>query len=361
MEEEQDRILLSTLGVQSANPEDIERHIFDTARNDSVNVTEDKGNNDENECERLPENVDPLSKAKAELHQKLRAIEFEIGAVSSTIERPRDVVKSEECEDNENLEEGIDEGGGSELQRVLAADRLRSLKKTKAQLEKELKSLSKDGDLKSTESKKVIFSLVKEDRKPKKKLIDDKKVSKRPAKRFKTVSFDDDDDFDAVLDAASAGFVETERDELVRKGMFTPFHKLKGFERGIQQPEASTSHNAVEQENTNDLAYSSVERAARSFSQAAKARPTSKLLRPEEVPKLDAPTIPFRRLKKPMQLPKPLDDNEGDLNTDSKRKKKRPGPGRKWTKRVSSEDRQLGESGMSCSYLSGAKENSNRI
>jgi len=29
MEEEQDRILLSTLGVQSANPEDIERHIFD--------------------------------------------------------------------------------------------------------------------------------------------------------------------------------------------------------------------------------------------------------------------------------------------------------------------------------------------
>jgi DNA excision repair protein ERCC-6 len=150
-------------------------------------------------------------------------------------------------------------------------------------------------------------------------------------------------------------FVFQERDELVRKGMFTPFHKLKGFERRIQQPEASTSRNAVEQENTNDLAYSSVERAARSFSQAAKARPTSKLLRPEEVPKLDAPTIPFRRLKKPMQLPKPLDDNEGDLNTDSKRKKKRPGPGRKWTKRVSSEDRQLGESGMSCSYLSRSK------
>lgn len=136
----------------------------------------------------------------------MRAIEFEIGAVSSTIERPKDVDKSEE---NENLEEGIGEGGGSELQRVLAADRLRSLKNTKAQLEKELGSLSKDGDSKRTESKKVIFSLVKEDRRPKKKLKDDKKVSKRPAKRFKTVSFDDDDDFDAVLDAASAGFVET--------------------------------------------------------------------------------------------------------------------------------------------------------
>ncbi|MCI31554.1 DNA repair and recombination protein RAD26, partial [Trifolium medium] len=105
-------------------------------------------------------------------------IEFEIGAVSSTIQRPRDVDKGEENgdvgEENENAEEGIGEGGGSELQRALAAD-----------------------------------SLVKEDRRPKKKLKDDKKLSKRPAKRFKTVSFDDDADFDAVLDAASAGFVET--------------------------------------------------------------------------------------------------------------------------------------------------------
>lgn len=141
---------------------------------------------------------------------------------------------------------------------------------------------------------------------------------------------------------------------MVRKGIFTPFHKLKGFERRIQQPEASTSHNAVEQENSNNLVLSSVEKAARSFSQAARARPTSKLLEPGEVPKLDAPTIPFRRLKKPLQLPKPP-NSEGDLNTDSKKKKRRPLPGRKWTKRVSSEDRQLEGSGMSSSYLYGAQ------
>ncbi|WJX11944.1 hypothetical protein P8452_02490 [Trifolium repens] len=348
MEEEQDRILLTTLGVKSANPEDIERHVLQKAtRNDSVTVTEDEGNTDVKEGSSLPENVDPLTTAKTELHQKLRAIEFEIGAVSSTIQRPRDVDKGEENgdvgEENENVEEGIGEGAGSELQRALAADRLRSLKNTKAQLEKELSRFSKDGDSKSTERKKVIFSLVKEDRRPKKKLKDDKKLSKRPAKRFKTVSFDDDADFDAVLDAASAGFVETERDELVRKGILTPFHKLKGFERSIQQPQASTSRNAAEQENTDDRVLPSVERAARSFSQAARARPTSKLLQPEELPKLDAPTIPFRRLKKPLQLPQPIDSDE-DLNTDSKRKKRRPLPGRKWTKRISSEDRQLEES-----------------
>jgi DNA excision repair protein ERCC-6 len=141
---------------------------------------------------------------------------------------------------------------------------------------------------------------------------------------------------------------------LVRKGILTPFHKLKGFERSIQQPQASTSRNAAEQENTDDRVLPSVERAARSFSQAARARPTSKLLQPEELPKLDAPTIPFRRLKKPLQLPQPIDSDE-DLNTDSKRKKRRPLPGRKWTKRISSEDRQLEESGMSISYISKAQ------
>lgn len=132
---------------------------------------------------------------------------------------------------------------------------------------------------------------------------------------------------------------------MVRKGILTPFHKLKGFERRFQQPETSTSHNSAEQENTGDLALSSVERAAKSFSEAARARPTTKLLESEDVPKLDAPTIPFRRLKKPLKISKPL-DREVELSKDSKRKKRRPLPGRKWTKHVSFEDIQLEESGM---------------
>ena len=50
------------------------------------------------------------------------------------------------------------------------------------------------------------------------------KSGKELKKRKKTISFDDDVDFDAVLDAASAGFVKTERDKLVRKETLTPFH-----------------------------------------------------------------------------------------------------------------------------------------
>lgn len=134
-----------------------------------------------------------------------------------------------------------------------------------------------------------------------------------------------------------------ERDELVRKGILTPFHKLEGFERRFQQPETSTSHNAAEEENDGDLASASIERAARSMSEAARSRPTTKLLEPEAAPKLDAPTIPFRRLKKPLKSSKPLDV---ELNKDSKRKKRRPLPGMKWTKRVSCEDSHPEESGM---------------
>ncbi|RDX94043.1 Protein CHROMATIN REMODELING 8 [Mucuna pruriens] len=349
MEEEEDRILLSSLGVKSANPEDIERDVLEKARNDSVTVTE-AGGSAEEECSDLPENVDPSANAKAELHQKLRAVQFEIDAVASTVDQLSNVENNAECSGvgEDGSGRGIaedDSSDNSNLQRVLAVDRLRSLKKTKAQLEKELLNLSADDASKSVEHEELIFSLVREERKFKRKVKEDEitNKSKGKGKRRKKVSFDDDVDFDAVLDAASAGFVETERDELVRKGILTPFHKLKGFERRFQQPETSTSHNAAEEENTGDLASSSVERAARSMYEAARSRPTTKLLEPEAAPKLDAPTFPFRRLKKPLKSSKPL-EREVELNEDSKRKKRRPQPGRKWTKRVSCEDTHLEES-----------------
>ncbi|XP_027364037.1 protein CHROMATIN REMODELING 8 isoform X2 [Abrus precatorius] len=349
MEEEEDRILLSRLGVKSANPEDIERDVLEkvSARNDAVTVTEAEDSAKE-ECCHLPENVDPSSTAKTELHQKLRAVEFEINAVASTVEQLRNVENNGECSDvvEDGSEQGVAEGdssNGSNLQRVLAADRLRSLKKTKAQLEKELLNLSKDNAFESVEQEKLIFSLVKEERRSKRKSKEDEKLSKGSGKRIKKVSYDDDINFDAALDAASAGFVETERDELVRKGILTPFHKLKGVERRFQQTETSTSHNAAEEDIAGDLASSSVERAAKSMSEAARSRPTTKLLEPEAAPKLDAPTFPFLRLKKPLKFPKPLETEE-EPNKDSKRKKRRPLPDRKWTKRVSCEDIHLEKS-----------------
>ena len=137
-----------------------------------------------------------------------------------------------------------------------------------------------------------------------------------------------------------------ERDELVRKGILTPFHKLKGFERRFQQPEASTSHNAAEEDNTIDLASAGVERAAKLISEAARARPATKLLDSEALPKLDIPTYPFRRLRKPLKLPPSLESDE-DKNKVLKRRKRRPLPDRKWTNRVSREEKQLEGSGMS--------------
>lgn len=144
----------------------------------------------------------------------MRAVQFEIDAVASTVERLRNVENNEECGDagEDGLVPGIakgDSSNNSNLQCALAADRLRSLKKTKAQLEKDLLNLSKDDASKSVEDEQLIFSLVREERKPKRKVKEDKKSAKSKGKRLKKVSFEDDVDFDTVLDAASAGFVET--------------------------------------------------------------------------------------------------------------------------------------------------------
>lgn len=136
-----------------------------------------------------------------------------------------------------------------------------------------------------------------------------------------------------------------ERDQLVRKGILTPFSNLKGFERRFQQSETSSSYNASQEEKTDDITSSSVERAARSISEAARARPTTKLLESEDLPKLEAPTRPFVRLRGPLKLSQ-SQEREVEKKKNSKRQKRRPLPGRKWTKHVSSEDIHLGETGM---------------
>lgn len=290
----------------------------------------------------------PLITSQAELFSKLRAVEFEIEAVASTIERSGD----EGFNGNGSIEQGDTYDGletvaqpppnDSTLQHALAADRLESLKKTKARLEEELSNLCKVDILNVIDHHKEIRNLVKEE-KPKRRsnlgLVE--KSNKKPQKRQKRVAFDDDVGFDAALDAASAGFVETERDELVRKGILTPFHKLKGFERRLQQSGPSNSlHVPEEEEGSIDNRLSdSVSRAVRSISEAAKARPTTKLLDPNSLPKLDAPTHPFQRLKTPLKYSQSPDHIES--KKDAKRKKKRPLPGKKWRKLSSKEESPL--------------------
>ena len=132
---------------------------------------------------------------------------------------------------------------------------------------------------------------------------------------------------------------------MVRKGILTPFHKLKGFERRLQHPGPSNRDNLSEEEDkTDDLASASIVRAVQSISQSAQARPTTKLLDSETLPKLDAPTHPFHRLKKPLKFPHPL-DSEAEKNTDKKGKKRRPLPGKKWRRNISREEHLEG-SGM---------------
>lgn len=137
-----------------------------------------------------------------------------------------------------------------------------------------------------------------------------------------------------------------ERDELVRKGILTPFHKLKGFERRLQDVGPSQRHNDPAEEDRNDDLFSaSVARAAQSISKAAQARPTTKLLDSEALPKLEAPTYSFQRLRKPLKIPQSL-ENDAQKKKNSGMKRKRPLPEKRWRKHISHEEMNVNGNGM---------------
>lgn len=344
-EEDEDRVVLSTLGVTSANPEDIERDILEKAGKNAEDNSE-AGRDGDEELHNQTKSNKTLSTVHENLYNKLRAVEIEINAVTSAVKQLESFKRHDDTfsEGDDEKEQGTadiekDDFWASPndvtLQHALAADRLKSLIKTKAQLENEI--LDSSNDIKDN---KLLRDLVKEDPKTKRKLKEIQKTSKikNKNKRVKTVSFIEDDDFDAVLNVASTGFVETERDELVRKGVLTPFHKLQGFERRIEKPEPSNRHRVAEDvKNNNSLASSSIGRALQSMSEAAQARPTTKLLDLESVPKLEAPTHPFQRLKVPLKISQSL-ETETVKDKDSKRKKKRPLPAKQWRRIASREE-----------------------
>lgn len=137
-----------------------------------------------------------------------------------------------------------------------------------------------------------------------------------------------------------------ERDELVRKGILTPFHKLNGFERRLQELGPSQRRNIpAEQHRSNDFASASVARAVQSISEAAQARPSTKLLDPEALPKLNPPTYPFKRLKKPLKIPQSL-ENDTHKNKSSRLRRKRPLPDKRWRKLSNLEEKHVHENGM---------------
>jgi DNA excision repair protein ERCC-6 len=339
MEEDEDQFLLSSLGVTSANPEDLEQKILDEATKKPDN---DEGGSVEEKSTQL-EGTNLLSSSQNELLNKLRAVKFEIDAVASTVENVDEIAAEKGLKkDDESDLQGLH--SGSALQHALATDRLRSLKKRKIQLEKELTGLHGQSASSSADHGNLLRDLVKEKPSLKRKLKEIRKPSRRDGKKVKVVSFREDTDFDAVFDGASAGFVETERDELVRKGILTPFHKLDGFERRLQQPGPSNSRNLPEGDDENEDS-SIIDRAVQSMSLAAKARPTTKLLDAEDLPKLEPPTAPFRRLRKLYKTPNSPDNEAKKRKAGKKSKKTRPLPEKKWRKRISREDSSLQGSG----------------
>ncbi|RXH87269.1 hypothetical protein DVH24_028769 [Malus domestica] len=208
MEEDEDANLLNSLkGATAANAEDIDRDILSGVHNNGngSNVSEVGESNEEEERLEKAESVDPLVASEVKLYNKLRAVEFEIDAVESTVE-PEQVGREDGDRDGGD---GAEPGNkGDNLQHALTTDPLRSLMKTKVQLEKELSDLGKGRPSTGILRNRVLLDTVKDKPAPKRKLKQVQKSGKNQAKRIKTVSFDEDDDFDAVLDAASAGFVD---------------------------------------------------------------------------------------------------------------------------------------------------------
>ncbi|KAK1661494.1 hypothetical protein QYE76_049653 [Lolium multiflorum] len=361
-----DQRLLHSLGVTSASIDDIERKILSQAETDPKQRGAEPPTEEGDQESIQPT---PQEDAQAKLHQKLRSVQLEIDAVASTIggakpaaaKKKSDRSGSAQKEAKKETEEGNagedDAPRGGALQQALAAERLRSLKRAKVQIQREILQSEPGTSGLSSKKGKALAMLVEDEPRRKKSLkppppSGGPKKKKSP-RRLKTVSYDDDNDFDAVLDGASAGFMETEREELIRKGLLTPFHKLKGFEKRVERPGPSHRQNGSAEQAEETVEASSIAKAAQAMQKIAQNRPTTKLLDAESLPRLDAPTAPFQRLGIPLKRPAPPGSDEQE-NKRRRRKTKRPLPGKRWMKANSRkesllDDEDVGEAAASAS------------
>jgi len=153
------------------------------------------------------------------LEKQLSALDREIEAVADgaqafqvSVDEAAAVERTERSEEqmlgNEEDPDGA-VGRGAALHHALATDRLKSLLKTKKELRAQLRALSKQ----EQEEDEIVRTLVEDtsqavDTKRKGKSKVQVHVAAPPKPVKKTVSFVQDDDFDAALDAAS-GLMET--------------------------------------------------------------------------------------------------------------------------------------------------------
>lgn len=338
---EEDRLLLTSLGVVSANPDDIERRLLSKAENKAhENISHPAQEINGGKTPEREERDQESFLTKVQIRAQLRAVEAEIAAVAAGLEKVQSVTdkdpESSEGEKDENDQDLSEyrpfEAVGGVLQRALGTERLRSLKQKRGQLKKQLKVFEGDGETEELEEHKVLLESVKNKEETVIKGTGRLLVKPQSGKK-KNVSFQEDDDFDAVLDAAASGLIETERDKLIRKGVLTPFDQVKGFERRVQR-------SLPTKDDRGNLSINSVSNTSISFSALSIARPSTKLLDAADLPKLDPPTQAFRRLRKPVnikesnEVEKPSKDQTNHL----RKRKGRPLPDQHWRKTTSSDD-----------------------
>lgn len=132
---------------------------------------------------------------------------------------------------------------------------------------------------------------------------------------------------------------------MIRKGLLTPFHKLKGFEKRVELPGPSHMQNDRIDRVEETMEAARMAKFAQSMQQIAQSRPTTKLLDPESLPKLDAPTAPFQRLGRPLKRPVSPSSEEQEKKR-RRNKTKRPLPDKKWMKANSNKEPLLETEGM---------------
>lgn len=356
MDNKDDEHLLSVLGVTTANPEDIERDVVAAAEENARRKKKGLDADDPEQKEAHSDGEDELheeSRHEALLRNRLNVLNQEIKAVAAGLQsleqQDRDEsykdAELEEEEDEEEHEKQEDENlhgvEGFHLQRVLAGERLASLQKKRTRLLQKLATMQA-GLLDAHEEDEENDSDA------------DIANAKAKARKGKSVMFadhkldgDDSDELDDPLESTS-GFVETERDRLIRTGMVTPFDRLKGFERRVER----TTHNDLNQ----SRAETSIANAAASIAAIAKARPTTKLLDASELPKLAPPTREFRRIRK-LRRHGESEDKAGKGSTKKiGMKRKRPLPEAKWRKRERAEDAGNGSSDDDSSGVASSDE-----
>lgn len=338
---EEERLLLTSLGVVSANPDDIERQLLAKAESKAhENISQPAQESDGGKTHEREEGDQESLLTKAQIHAQLRAVEAEIAAVAAGLE----IVQGTADKDSESSEGEKDENDqdlsehkpfvvdGGVLQRTLATERLRSLKQKSGQLKKQLKAFEGDGKTQELEEHKVLLHSVRN--KEETVIKGTARLLDKPQKRKKkNVSLQEDDEFDAVLDAAASGLIETERDKLIRKGVLTPFDQVKGFERRVQR-----SHPA--KDNGDNFSINSISKASVSLSALAIARPSTKLLDAADLPKLNPPTHEFRRLRRPVHIQESneVEKTPKDQTNHLRKRKRRPVPDQHWRKATSSDD-----------------------